>query len=279
MLFDLFSPTASRKAAERSARTKDRKSARWVQHITKLIKRIPILGPLVREAYRKIRPFEGSESYWINRYNSGGNSGAGSYNELANFKAGVLNSFVEEKKIETIIEHGCGDGNQLRLATYPSYVGLDVSQRAVLLCQEIFRGDRTKTFKDTRQYAGETAELALSLDVIYHLVEDDTFLPYMERLFNSSWRFVIIYSSNSDENNPNQARHVKHRAFTKWVEENRPHWQMIRHIPNQIPFSKNTDQGSFAEFFVFENVSDDCPGSGLSPTTKNQLGKKYSQEK
>ncbi len=36
----------------------------------------------------------------------GKNSGAGSYNELAEFKANVLNDFVRENDIQTVIEYG-----------------------------------------------------------------------------------------------------------------------------------------------------------------------------
>ena len=35
-----------------------------------------------------------SHEYWEKRYASGGNSGAGSYNYLAEFKAEILNNFV-----------------------------------------------------------------------------------------------------------------------------------------------------------------------------------------
>lgn len=47
-------------------------------------------------------------------------------------------------------------------------------------------------------YANETADLTLSLDVIYHLIEDNVFFTYMDRLFDSSTKFVIIYSLNTD---------------------------------------------------------------------------------
>ena len=158
--------------------------------------------------------FPGSEDYWIQRYNSGGNSGAGSYNKLAEFKAEIINEFIKNNNIETIIEYGCGDGNQLKLAEYPSYIGFEISPKAIKLCQDIFEHDKTKSFRLMTEYKGETAQLTLSLDVIYHLVEDDIYYSYIERLFNSSKRFVIIYSSDYDEG---KEYHEKRRQFTKWV--------------------------------------------------------------
>ncbi len=65
--------------------------------------------------------FPGSDKYWEQRYAVGGNSGVGSYGKFANFKAEVINKFVREHKIKSVIEFGCGDGNQLKLANYPSY--------------------------------------------------------------------------------------------------------------------------------------------------------------
>ena len=191
---------------------------------------------------------------WINRYESGGNSGDGSYNELADFKAEILNDFVQQNAIKTVIEYGCGDGNQLRLARYPSYVGYDVSPKAVFMCRESFLNDDTKTFSLMDHYKGETAELTLSVDVIYHLIEDSVYINYMDLLFDSAMRFVIIYSSNTDENPEGHDVHVRHRKFSKWVEENKPEWQLLRWIPNRYPFKGNTKTGSFADFYIYEKI-------------------------
>jgi len=197
------------------------------------------------------RPFPGSQRYWIERYATGRNSGPGSYGELAEFKAEVLNDFVRTHDVKSVIEFGCGDGNQLRLASYPRYAGLDVSPQAVARCRETFRCDPTKTFKHVDDYAGERADLALSLDVVFHLVEDKVFAAYMTRLFASAERFVIVYSSNTDERPPGTAPHVRHRKFTRWVDEAAPGWKLVRHIPNRYPCDMATDRGSFADFFFF----------------------------
>ena len=89
-------------------------------------------------------PFPGSKQYWIERYEAGRTSGAGSYNELAEFKAEIINAFVVDHGIQTVMDFGCGDGNQLQLANYPDYTGFDVSPRAVDLCRNIFSSDDRK---------------------------------------------------------------------------------------------------------------------------------------
>ena len=197
--------------------------------------------------------FPGSRNYWEARYSGGGNSGAGSYNRLAQYKAAVINDFVQQNQIRTVMEHGCGDGNQLSLASYPEYAGFDVSSTAVLKCQSRFKQDMSKTFRTSDTYAGEVAELGLSLDVIYHLIEDHVFEAYMERLFDSSSKFVIIYSSNTAEYNFSySASHVKHRKFSDWIEKTCPLWELFDNTPNIYPFEEDDPHNtSLAEFFVY----------------------------
>lgn len=220
------------------------------------IKGIPYLGRLARKIkkriFDKLHPFPGSEEYWIRRYDTGGNSGSGSYNRLAEFKGEMLNRFVKNHGILTVIEYGCGDGNQLKLAEYPAYIGFDISPKAVSRCREIFQHDKTKSFRLMSEYRQETAQLTISLDVLYHLVEDETYHSYMKRLFDSADQYVAIYSSNTDMNSAEHDVHVRHRKFTAWVEVHRPQWRLIQHIPNKFPFKGDYSDGSFADFFIYE---------------------------
>jgi hypothetical protein len=219
------------------------------------IKRLPILR---KPAYLLFHfftgPFKGSERYWEQRYTEGRDSGLGSTGHLAAFKADILNTFVKTNKIKTVLEYGCGDGLQLELACYPNYIGFDVSPSAIALCKEKFKANKTMFFKLMSEYKGEKAELTLSLDVLYHLVEDDIFHRYMERLFSSSDSYVIIYSSNTEKNVSDQPRHVKHREFTKWVERHAPGWELIEHIPNKYPYNSPEGAGSFADFYIYKKT-------------------------
>ena len=219
------------------------------------IKSIPVLR---KPAYILFHfftgPFKGSARYWEHRYAGGRDSGPGSTGHLAAFKADILNTFIKTNNIKTVIEYGCGDGQQLELACYPTYIGFDISPSAIALCKEKFKANITMVFKLMSEYKEEKAELILSLDVIYHLVEDDTFHRYMERLFSSSDTYVIIYSSNRDKNVKDQPRHVKHRKFTKWVERHAPGWELIEHIPNKYPYNSPDGTGSFADFYIYKKT-------------------------
>jgi SAM-dependent methyltransferase len=209
----------------------------------------------IKSKIRKIfsfNDFKGSEKYWKDRYKKGGTSGSGSYGYLAEFKAEFLNNFISDNKVQSVIEFGCGDGNQLKLSKYPSYIGFDISQESINRCTDLFINDKSKKFMLVTEYTNELADLTLSLDVIFHLTEDHVYQAYMNKVFNSATRYVIIYSSNTEH--PlvaNQRPHVRHRMFTQWVEKNIPRWKLIQHVPNKYPFD-GTEKTSFSDFYVFE---------------------------
>lgn len=197
----------------------------------------------------------GTAAYWEERYRAGGTSGAGSYGALAEFKAAVLNDFVEQERIESVIELGCGDGNQLALARYPRYLGLDVSRTAIDMCRRRFAADPTKTFeryggRRHSRLAAQSADLAISLDVIYHLIDDHVFEAYLDDLFRAARRFVIIYSSDSEL--PDPAGHVRHRHFTPWISRTQPQWELARKVPN--PYS-GADPSAVADFHVYRRLA------------------------
>ena len=182
----------------------------------------------------RARRFHDSGSYWEQRYASGGTSGAGSYGVAAQWKARVVNDWVGKFGITSVVDLGCGDGNQLTLADYPRYLGLDRSASAVISCIRKFHNDPSKSFL---RYDPETtfdpagwlkADAALSLEVIFHLVEDDIRDDYLRRLFASADQFVIICSS--DRSDIAQEPHERHQAFTPWVEKNAPGWTLMERI-------------------------------------------------
>jgi hypothetical protein len=222
---------------------------------------VPILSKLLIESKLLVKNmvFPGSMNYWEKRYASGGTSGPGSYGRLSEFKAGILNSFVKENGITSVIEFGCGDGNQLSLADYPQYIGLDVSRCAIIKCKERFSQDINKSFYLYEPYCFIdrnnlfAADLVLSVDVIYHLIEDDIYSLYMSHIFSSSKKFVIIYSNNEDGVLKN---HVRCRLFTKYVENKFPYFELIEIIPNLYPDDVN-DCGdtSFSSFYIYKKTA------------------------
>jgi SAM-dependent methyltransferase len=224
-----------------------------LQSVKRLVRRSPRLTRALGTAYRLLSgPFQGSQDYWIKRYAKGGNSGPGSYSDLAKFKARVLNELVREKQISSVIEFGCGDGNQLTIAEYPRYSGYDVSPVAVERCRARFSGDATKSFGLLGDYAGQTADLAMSLDVIYHLVEDAVFEAHMRTVFGAATRHVVVYSTNRDAPDDAGQAHVRHRRFSDFVERELSAWKLVRTEQQPNAYSGDITSSSLAEFFFFE---------------------------
>jgi len=222
-----------------------------LRRIKRVVKSIPVIGLGLVYLYRQMNRFKSSSEYWERRYRNGGNSGPGSYNRLAQFKAEFLNQFVSSYQVTSVIEWGCGDGAQLKLARYPTYTGIDVSPTAVSRCRGFFAYDPSKKFLTLHSVPrGSIADLSLSLDVIFHLVEDPVYESYMRDLFDSAGTFVIVYSSNLDLEWPH--KHVRHRQFTRWVELQRPEWKLYSRLNNAYPYdARDPEQTSFADFFVF----------------------------
>jgi hypothetical protein len=227
-----------------------------MQTLKRYLRSVPVLGDVLvaaKGAFSKRLEFRSSEQYWEDRYALGGNSGAGSYNRLASFKAEIINQFVRDHHVASVIEFGVGDGAQLALAEYPSFMGIDVSKTVVEHCRAKFSSDPTKRFYVLGEHSAANAELALSLDVIYHLVEDAVFERYMHTLFAAATRYVIIYASDKDESW--SSKHVRHRNFTRWISEHIVGWTLSEKIANRYPFDPaDQDNTSFADFFVYDRA-------------------------
>lgn len=220
-----------------------------------------MISSVFRKIKRIISPqpqpvvFSNSSQYWDDRYNTGGNSGAGSYGRLARFKADVLNDFVIKHAISSVVEYGCGDGAQLEMANYSEYTGFDVSPQAVALCRNKFSGRQNYQFFETKILLDNEGsfDLAISLDVIYHLIEDDVYDAYMKRLFASSSKFVIIYSNNIEKKF--DAPHVRGRKLTLWCDEFAKDWALYQVIENIYPYDPaEPNDTSHADFYIFKRA-------------------------
>jgi 2-polyprenyl-3-methyl-5-hydroxy-6-metoxy-1,4-benzoquinol methylase len=137
--------------------------------------------------------------YWDKNYKAGGTSGSGSYGILADFKAEVVNNLITKNQIQTVIEFGCGDGNQLSLMQYAKYLGLDVASSSIRLCTEKFKDDETKSFMLYTPSAFTNrgfmqADMVICLDVLYHITDDADFMATLSDLFKASTNLVVLYT-------------------------------------------------------------------------------------
>jgi hypothetical protein len=193
-------------------------------------------------------------NYWEARYASGGTSGEGSYGRLADFKAAVLNQFIVEHGVQSVVEFGCGDGNQLSLLRVSAYIGFDISKSALTRCIERFKHDSTKSFFlfDTECFRDADglfeADAALSLDVIFHLVDDRVFESYMAHACSAARKYLILYTTDYDR--PSTG-HERPRAVSKWM-RTRSEFALKQRIASPFPGTQDEQCVSDAEFLVYE---------------------------
>ena len=199
-----------------------------------------------------------SGEYWKQRYNNNGNSGSGSYGRLCEFKNRVLNRLVKENNIAKVIEIGCGDGNILINSAYKEYRGYDISEKVVKICQDKIKKENYEFEVIKSDTAIEKGDLVLSLDVIFHLIEDEEYYKYMYSLFTHSTKWVIIYTSDMNEKEFNekygvQGSHVKSRKITEFIKNNVKNWDLVKTIHNEYPYNLNDrNNTSFSNFYIYQ---------------------------
>jgi hypothetical protein len=179
-----------------------------------------------------------SKKYWEDRYKNGDDSGIGSKGILSEYKASVINEFVIKNNIQTVCELGCGD-TQFTLYNIPDFTGYDISNFIIEKNRKIYDFKFTSSLSDLSTY-----DLVISLDVIYHLIEDDVYHQHMKDLFNLSKKYVIIYSPNREEFF--SAPHNRYREFLKDVPK-----EFILKTLIENPNKGNLTQ---SDFYIFEKL-------------------------
>jgi len=216
---------------------------------------------LLNKIYFRIRYFLlkfnfSSQNYWELRYLTNGNSGTGSYNEFAEFKSDFINQIIQDYKIDSIIEFGCGDGNQLQFYKIKKYLGLDVSDNAIKRCIHLYQDDPSKAFLSYRQDHFHhldlflKADAAISIEVLFHLVENPVWEKYLHDLFSCATKYVIIMSTNHDRNET-ASKHVFNRNFYSFIEKNYPHFEFEKSF---VSNNKDVNERFYGDYFhLFKN--------------------------
>jgi hypothetical protein len=189
-----------------------------------------------------------SIKYWEERYFNGGNSGNGSYGFLAEYKKDFINQFIIENNIKSLLEYGCGDCNQLSMIKCDDIIGVDVSITAINKCGDIMKNSKF-IHLENNNFPTIKTDLLLSLDVIYHLIEDNLYEEYIGNIINHGSEYLIIYSADFD-NDKDFSKHVKPRNFTKnqLLLDN---YGLIEVIENKYKSTDHT-KGSFSDWYIYK---------------------------
>lgn len=167
--------------------------------------------------------------YWDARYAAGRDSGEGSRGQNAVAKAAHVNAVIAREGIRSVTDWGCGDGQVLAHITPDiDYLGVDISPTILARLAAEHPGRRFALAPPVGKAvpAPWTAELCLSMDVLFHLVDDTQFDEYLGRLFGTATRLVLIYSTDHDGGRT--ARHVRWRHWTPTVAARFPDWDLVQ---------------------------------------------------
>lgn len=166
-----------------------------------------------------------AERFWDQRYRRGRSSGAGSEGQAAVRKARVINDLIRAESIESVVDWGVGDGTVLSMLTPEvQYTGVDISEFVVARLKRTWQHDARRSFRLLNEVGVVQADLALSLDVIFHCIDDFDYDMHLRRVFSSAQRFVLIHSTDHDGGRT--AKHVRWRHFTPDVERIAPGWEL-----------------------------------------------------
>lgn len=151
--------------------------------------------------------------YWRRRYEGGGTSGAGSRGPEAEAKARLLQAVIlglggELGRLPRVVDLGAGDGYVIEQVQAPmAYFPYDPARGDVRFPEGPF-------------------DLALSLDVLHHLVDDAEYRLYLLGLFGPFTDRVLVWGS--DREVPGTAPHVRHR---RWSVDVPRAWRLVDHSP------------------------------------------------
>lgn len=165
--------------------------------------------------------------YWITRYNTGGDSGFGSHDEYSiKFKGDYINSMIERFNVKTLFDYGCGDGNQLKMISgYTHYTGYDIAPNIIEDDKILYVGHEDKLFTSKlNDIIGKKFDLSISMDVTYHIIENELFTFYLDTLFASA-DVVILFTTNSDHYTP--LKHHKPRKIIDHIKSNYTDFELI----------------------------------------------------
>jgi hypothetical protein len=185
-----------------------------------------------------------SIEFWKKRYQLGDDSGAGSASNLKNFKVNFINEFVQSKNIESILDFGHGDLRIAKELIVDNYTGIDIFNPP---------NDYNLNLVNVKfdEYYGNSAELVICLDVLYHILEPEQ--EYMrksiDKMFEKSDKYVIIYAQDSRDNKFDMM-YRNHLYNSKWIQ----HIESSHKETKLIYEQERPQNGTTAKFFIYEKT-------------------------
>lgn len=186
-----------------------------------------VFRKIIRELFPfYFKKFKNTHDYWDKRYKYGGNSGGGSYGQSALNKASYLNRIMKKYELTAIIELGSGDGNNALLYDAGKYFGFDISPHSIALARDnckdkvgykFFQIDDgfSETITAIKSENKDEKFIIISFDVIFHLIEQDTYESYLNSLDLCADNFILVLATDFD--GATTVDHVVNRHYSKYL--------------------------------------------------------------
>lgn len=195
--------------------------------------------------------------YWNERYKSGLGAGAGSRGRLYEFKLKTVQQFVDDLKVGSVLDLGCGDGSQLMSLNVKSYLGYDISDVAIDSASILATEARVYSKMTERAAARRSiADMAISLDVLLHL-DEAAAKSHIKLLFHLAKRYVLIYAPNRTGEGIRLAGHMHFWEFVPHIKEEYGLDPGVV-VKNDYPVTGGNPTGntSYCDFYLFDMKQD-----------------------
>jgi len=196
-----------------------------------------------------------SHQYWADRYlhtNFQNSSGNGRLKFRLSYKAKMLNKIFKTYEITKVADFGCGDGLLASKLKITKYYGIEINSEIVDNLKNKFLGKNEFEFstKFESQWRNKI-DASISVDVIFHLIEEDVYQKYMNELFFADAKYVVIRAYNHKSQGTGRNSHILHREFLNTIKKYFPNYNLVnvssprrRHI-----YLSDSDKN---QFFVFK---------------------------
>ncbi|HEY6283189.1 MAG TPA: methyltransferase domain-containing protein [Nitrososphaerales archaeon] len=155
-----------------------------------------------------------SEEYWEKRYREGGKSGQGSVGLARDWKWSVIKKHVSQ--VEDVVDVGCGDLSFWEGRTCERYIGVDISPHIIARNAER-RPEWAFVSSPAEKLLPLKGRVVLCLDVLFHILDDETAKRIMENLceYSSEWVVIHAWWRNPFEGKVNDGIYQAYRPLDK----------------------------------------------------------------
>jgi len=145
---------------------------------------------------------------------------------------------INKYDLKSISDVGCGECTLLPyLQGIRKYYGYDISPAVLSKVSKNAQDGFSKEFiLLTNNTKIVSSDLVLSLEVIFHQVNDDEYLDYMRKLVNSNGEYLLILTMNEGilKTNHIKNRHIKYRDISKFMDST--NYSLVE----KFPFTERT---------------------------------------